>query len=83
VASCSKVSNAPLSFSVIPDTQRHVNLLQDALNNKRMELVMQRSFVSAAKSSGYKDPIIKDIVDLKMTPALEKEFEFQKANILY
>jgi len=58
-------------------------LLDDALQTKQMELVMQKAFVANAKSPAYKEAILKEITDLKMSPTLKRELEYQSKNIKF
>jgi len=58
-------------------------LLQEAIQNKQMELVMQRGFVASAKSPGYAQSILKEIVDLKISPTLKRELEYHQKTIVF
>jgi hypothetical protein len=60
-----------------------LKLLDDAIQAKQMELGMQRSALAITRAPGFAQSIQSEIVDLKMTPTLKSEFEYQKNHISY
>ncbi|HKP98236.1 MAG TPA: hypothetical protein VJ385_21070, partial [Fibrobacteria bacterium] len=60
-----------------------MHLVEEALRAKQMEFILQRDALVAMRTPGYTEGLLKNILDLPMTPALRREFEYQSVNIKY
>lgn len=60
-----------------------LHLAEDVLKSKQMELMVQRSALAAMRTPAYSKGLLKDIIDVSMTPALKREFEYQSKHIKY
>ena len=63
--------------------EEKMTILENALHAKQMELGMQRSALTITRAPGFAQSILTDIVDLKMTPTLKSEFQYQVKNITF
>ncbi len=60
-----------------------LKMLDDAIQAKQMELGMQMSALAITRTPGFSQSIQLEIIDIKMTPTLKNEFEYQKNHVLY
>ena len=60
-----------------------LKMLDDAIQAKQIELGKQRSALAMTRNPGFAQSILREIIDLNMSPALKREFEYQKENIMY
>lgn len=60
-----------------------LKMLDDAIQAKQMELGMQRSALAIIRAPGFAQSIQSEIIDLKMSPTLKSEFEYQKDHISF
>lgn len=60
-----------------------LKLLDDAIQAKQLELGMQRNALAITRTPGFAQSIQSEIVDVKMTPTLKSEFEYQAKHITF
>ncbi len=60
-----------------------LKILDDAIQAKQLELGMQKSAMDITRTPGFAQSIQSEIVDLKMSPTLKSEFEYQTRHLLY
>jgi hypothetical protein len=60
-----------------------MNLLEDAMHAKQMELMLKKGFLTAVQSPSYSQSILQDIIDIKMNATLKQEFGYQSKHITY
>jgi len=75
-------STGPTPADKLSPTEK-LRMLDDVIEAKQMELGMHRSALAITRAPGFSQSIQQEIVDIKMTPTLKKEFEYQRNHILY